>query len=68
MLVLTRKKGESLIIGDDGKIVITVLGINGGQIRFGIAAPKEVAVHRSEIYDRIQKEKLGINPDLGGNQ
>ena len=54
MLILTRKIGESLIIGDDVKIQI--LGINGNQIRVGIAAPSTVKVHREEIYLRIQND------------
>ena len=55
MLVLTRKLGENLIIGDD--ITISVLGVSGKQVRLGITAPKEIAVHREEIYERIQREK-----------
>ena len=55
MLVLSRRVTETLIIGDD--IKITVLGISGNQIRIGIAAPKEVSVHREEVYERIQAEK-----------
>ena len=58
MLVLTRRVGETLMIGDD--ITITVLGINGNQSRIGIDAPKNVAVHREEIYQRIQREKTRI--------
>ena len=57
MLILTRKKGESLIIGDD--INVTVLGIRGNQVRIGVDAPRDVAVHRQEIYDRIREEKGG---------
>jgi len=54
MLVLTRKIGETVIIGDN--VTVTVLGIQGGQIKFGIIAPKEVSVHREEIYERIKRE------------
>lgn len=57
MLILTRRISESVIIGDDVKI--TVLGIKGNQVRLGIDAPKEVSVHREEIYERIQQEKNG---------
>ena len=55
MLILTRRVGESIIIGDD--IIITVFGIKSNQVKIGIEAPMEVAVHRSEIYDKIQEEK-----------
>mgnify|MGYP006098354765 CR=1 FL=1 len=55
MLILTRRVGESLIIGDD--IVINILGVKGNQIRIGVNAPKEISVHREEIYNRIQAEK-----------
>lgn len=55
MLILTRRVGETVFIGDD--IKITILGVKGGQVRIGVEAPNEVPVHREEIYQRIQKEK-----------
>jgi len=60
MLILTRRSGESLMVGDDVKL--TVLAIKGNQVRIGIDAPKEVAVHREEIYERIQKENAASPP------
>ena len=56
MLILTRRTNESVIIGDDVKV--TMLGVKGSQVRIGIEAPKEVSVHREEIYKRIQHEKV----------
>lgn len=55
MLILTRRIGESVKIGDD--VTFTVLGVKGSQVRLGIDAPKDVSVHREEIYERIQQEK-----------
>ena len=57
MLILTRRVGETVVIGED--ISVTVLGVKGNQIRLGINAPKDVTVHRQEIFDRIQNESNG---------
>ena len=58
MLILTRRVGETVMVGDD--VSITVLGVKGNQVRIGVNAPKEIAVHREEIYDRIKQEKDGL--------
>ena len=55
MLILTRRTGETVMIGNE--VTLTVLGVKGNQVRIGITAPKDVAVHREEIYQRIQQEK-----------
>jgi carbon storage regulator len=57
MLILTRRVGESIIVGDD--VTITVLGVKGNQIRLGVNAPKDLSVHREEIYQRIRREQRG---------
>jgi len=55
MLILTRRVGETLMVGDE--VTVTVLGVKGNQVRLGVNAPKEVAVHREEIYERIKREQ-----------
>jgi carbon storage regulator len=57
MLILTRRVGETVMIGDE--VQVTVVGLKGDQVRIGIKAPKSVAVHREEIYERIQRERAG---------
>ena len=57
MLILTRRVGETLMIGD--QVTVTVLGVKGNQVRIGINAPKDLAVHREEIYQRIRREQEG---------
>ncbi|MCE3002632.1 MAG: carbon storage regulator CsrA [Xanthomonadaceae bacterium] len=60
MLILTRRVGETLMIGDN--VTVTVLGVKGNQVRIGINAPKDLAVHREEIYQRIKREQEGGLP------
>ena len=66
MLILTRRIGETIMIGDD--VAITVLGIQGGQVRIGVDAPLEIKVHRQEIYLRIQQENGGHQENNGHNE
>ena len=63
MLILTRRAGETVMIGDD--VSITILGVKGNQVRIGINAPKNIAVHREEIYDRIKREGQRTPPATG---
>ena len=64
MLILTRRVGESVMIGHE--VTVTVLGVKGNQVRIGVNAPKSVAVHREEIYERIKREEQGV-AQAGGN-
>ncbi|MBU0530077.1 MAG: carbon storage regulator CsrA [Candidatus Aenigmatarchaeota archaeon] len=65
MLILTRKLGESITIGDD--IKVSILGVRGRQVRLGIEAPSDVVIHREEIYVRIQREnRAAVNPNMSG--
>ena len=65
MLILTRRVGESLRIGDE--VSVTVLGIKGSQVRIGVNAPKSISVHREEVYDRINEEKSKNSEDIPKN-
>ncbi len=60
MLILTRRVGETIMIGDS--VTVTVLGVKGNQVRVGVNAPKDIAVHREEIYERINREQEGGEP------
>jgi carbon storage regulator len=66
MLILTRRVGETLMIGDE--VTVTVLGVKGNQVRIGVNAPKTVAVHREEIYERIKQEGGSAPPSGGGDE
>jgi carbon storage regulator len=61
MLILTRRVGETVMIGDE--VTVTILGVKGNQVRVGVNAPKDIAVHREEIYERIKREQ---EPGQGG--
>ena len=63
MLILTRRVGETLMIGDE--VTVTVLGVKGNQVRIGVNAPKHVSVHREEIYERIRQEQDGAEGPTG---
>jgi len=63
MLILTRRVGETVMIGHD--VTVTVLGVKGNQVRIGVNAPKSVAVHREEIYERIKREEQGLEGGAG---
>ena len=56
MLILTRRRGEALMVGDD--VTLTVLGVKGNQVRIGINAPRDIPVHREEIYQKIKQEQM----------
>lgn len=60
MLILTRRVGESVVIGGD--VTITVLGVKGNQTRLGVDAPRDITVHREEIHERIKREQAALDP------
>ena len=65
MLILTRRVGETVMIGNE--VTVTVLGVKGNQVRIGVNAPKDVAVHREEIYERIKREEDGEPQPVNSN-
>jgi carbon storage regulator CsrA len=64
MLIITRRVGESVMIGDNAEITVTILGVKGNQVRVGIGAPKSIAVHREEVYQRIQRERKAAMAEI----
>ena len=66
MLILTRRVGETLMIGDE--VTVTVLGVKGNQVRIGVNAPRDVAVHREEIYERIKREQAEAGHGVDTNE
>lgn len=63
MLIVTRRVGERLVIGEDGEVVITILETRGNQVRVGVDAPRDIPVHREEIYNRILDGNQGVEED-----
>jgi carbon storage regulator len=64
MLILTRGIGQSIVVGEN--VTLTILGVKGNQVRIGVTAPREIAVHREEIYERIKRQKADGGPTSGG--